>query len=460
MRVVLAAAMMLVVLCGGARANTDQDQAVVLGRYLAIAGDCAACHTAPKGAPFAGGNPVPSPMGTIYSTNITPSKAHGIGNYTEAEFARALREGIKADGSHLYPAMPYTSYAGLSDADVHALYVYLKQSVTPVEREAPTTNLSFPFNLRFSMAFWNALFLDDHRLQTNAAHDAQWNRGAYLVRALEHCSVCHTPRGFLMEELTSKDLAGGPVGEWYAPDITSDPTSGVGAWTRDELVTYLKTGKLVGKAQAAGGMGEAVTHSLSHLNDSDLQAIAAYVKTVPAVAHEREGRSDYAWGAPANFEATLRGVGFTSNGASLYSGLCASCHGSTGAGSPDHVIPSLFHNATVGAKRPDNLVAVILHGVDREADGQRVFMPGFAFGSYVQSLSDAQIAAVATFVRNTFGQGGAVSADDVATARKGGPPAALLTLTDYAEWGAAFVLLMVVVWLGLRLLRPRSGTIK
>jgi len=356
--------------------------------------------------------------------------------------------------------MPYTSYAGLSDADVHALYVYLKQSVTPVEREAPTTNLSFPFNLRFSMAFWNALFLNDHRFQTDTAHDAQWNRGAYLVGALEHCSVCHSPRGFLMEELTSKDLAGGPVGEWYAPNITSDPVSGIGAWKRDELAAYLRTGRLAGKSQAAGGMAEAVTHSLSHLTDPDLQAIAAYLETVPAVTHGTEERSDFTWGAPAGFEATLRGVGYAPNGASLYSGLCASCHGSTGAGSRDKVIPSLFHNTTVGAKRPDNLVAVVLHGVDRDADGQRVFMPGFESGSYVQSLSDAQIAAVATFVRNTFGQGGAVNATDVATAREGGPPALLLTLVDFAMWGAAIVVLILLVWLGWRRLQLRPGKIK
>ena len=455
MRAVLAAMMMLLMLCGIARANTDQDETAARGRYLAIAGDCAACHTAPHGAPFAGGYSIPSPMGSIYSTNITPSKSYGIGNYTEAQFARALRQGVKADGTHLYPAMPYTAYAGLSDADVHALYVYLMQGVTPVERGSPATNLSFPFNLRFSMAFWNALFLNDHRFQTDAAHDAQWNRGAYLVGALEHCSVCHTPRGLLMDELTSKAFAGGPLGEWYAPDITSDRTSGIGAWTRDELATYLKTGKLDGKAQAAGGMAEAVTHSLSHLTDPDLQAIAAYLETVPAVTQGAETRSGFTWGAPANFEPTLRGAGYTPNGASLYSGLCASCHGSTGAGSRDKVIPSLFHNTTVGAKRPDNLVAVILHGVDREADGQRTFMPGFESGSYVQSLSDAQIADVATFVRKTFGQGGAVSAADVATAREGGPPAFLLTLVDFAMWGAAIVVLIVFVWLGWRLLRRK-----
>lgn len=434
------------------------DELVERGRYLATAADCAACHTRPDGGkPYAGGYAIQSPMGAIWSTNITASKAHGIGGYTEAQFARALRDGIRADGAHLYPAMPYTAYAKLSDEDVRALYAYFTQAVPAVEEAAPETRLSFPFNLRFSMAAWNALFLDGKRFTPDPARDAQWNRGAYLVEALEHCSSCHTPRGLLMQEQQGNAYAGGAVGGWYAPNITSDKVSGIGAWSDAELHQYLRSGRVPGKAQAAGGMAEAITHSLSKLQDDDLSAIVAYLRTVPPKATDGARKAAFEWeGAPLD-EARLRGAGASLQaGATLYSGLCASCHGVQGRGGVDAYYPSLVRNSTVGAPQPQNLVAAILYGVDREVDGHHVLMPHFSEGSYVQTLDDAQVAAVATYVRQAFGPGGEVSAEDVARVRRGGDQPLLVTLAGWLPAGLAVLVLLCVVWLVRRRAR-RSG---
>lgn len=436
-----------------ASASAFAPEIVERGRYLAVAADCAACHTAPAGLPFAGGYALASPFGAIYSSNITPSKEHGIGRYSESQFASALREGIRADKAHLYPAMPYASYTALSDDDVHAIYAYFMQAVAPVERAAPATALSFPFNSRPLIAVWNALFVNDVRFAGDPARSAQWNRGAYLAGALEHCGECHTPRGPFMQSRYADAFDGGRVGEWLAPDITSDPVRGIGSWKPDEIVAYLKTGRLDGKARAAGGMAEAVTHSLSRLTDDDLQAIAAYLLTVRHVAHWKTSTSASGWGRPTSSEASLRGAVEPAEGASLYSGLCASCHEATGRGTPDQVVPSLFHNSTVGAESPENLIAVILHGVDREAGGHRVSMPGFGDSSYVQPLTDAQIAAVANHVRVSYGPGtSTITEGDVATSRQGGPPSPLPML---ARGGMAIAAILVLVLLGLRWRRSR-----
>src|SRR5580692_631583 len=259
------------------------DAAIERGRYLAIATDCGACHTAPGGKPFAGGLPISTPLGTIYSTNITPSVDFGIGHYTEEEFSRALRRGVRRDGANLYPAMPYTSYAKFTEDDAHALYLYFTQTVKPVEQRPPPTQLPFPMNIRASMIAWNLLFLDSAAFVPDPHQSPEWNRGAYLVQGAAHCSTCHTPRGFLMQEEASRALSGAPVGPWYAPNITSDPISGIGSWTNEEIAAYLRTGHLSGKAQAAGSMGEAVEDSFQHLTAADLDAIATYIKSVVAV---------------------------------------------------------------------------------------------------------------------------------------------------------------------------------
>ncbi|MEN5219810.1 cytochrome c [Stenotrophomonas sp. TWI602] len=411
-------------LLAGVSHTARADDAVERGRYLSVAADCVACHTSPKqGKPYAGGYAIASPLGEIWASNITPSTSHGIGNYTEADFAKAVREGVRKDGARLYPAMPYTSYAKLTDEDIHALYVYFMQAVAPVDEEARTTELPFPFSVRSSMAVWNLLFLDKTPFKPDPAQSAQWNRGAYLVEGLAHCSSCHSPRGLMMQEVGGKAFAGGSLGDWYAPNITSHPISGIGGWTDDELAQYLKTGRAEGKGQAGGGMAEAVTNSLSKLRDEDISAIVTYLRTVPAVADKDATRAAFAWGdaATAPGEPAIRGTDAPiASGAVLYSGLCASCHGSRGEGSNDGYYPSLVHNSTVGMVRPQNLVATIIGGIDREVDGEHVLMPHFSEGSYVQALSDADIAAVATYVRTTFGPGDQVTEAQVALIRDGG----------------------------------------
>ena len=411
-------------LLAGVSHTARADDAVERGRYLSVAADCVACHTSPKqGKPYAGGYAIASPLGEIWASNITPSTSHGIGNYTEADFAKAVREGVRKDGAHLYPAMPYTSYAKLTDEDIHALYVYFMQAVAPVDEEARTTELPFPISVRSSMAVWNLLFLDKTPFKPDPAQSAQWNRGAYLVEGLAHCSSCHSPRGLMMQEVGGKAFAGGSLGDWYAPNITSHPISGIGGWTDDELAQYLKTGRAEGKGQAGGGMAEAVTNSLSKLRDEDISAIVTYLRTVPAVADKDATRAAFAWGdaATAPGEPAIRGTDAPiASGAVLYSGLCASCHGSRGEGSNDGYYPSLVHNSTVGMVRPQNLVATIIGGIDREVDGEHVLMPHFSEDSYVQALSDADIAAVATYVRTTFGPGDQVTEAQVAVIRDGG----------------------------------------
>jgi len=417
------------------------------GAYLATAADCAACHTVPKtGKPFAGGYGIDSPLGTIYSSNITPSKNGGIGSYTEAQFERALRDGVRADGAHLYPAMPYTSYAKLSDDDVQALYAYFMQGVPAVDGAAPKTALPFPFNLRFTMAGWNLLFLDHSRFKPEPAQSVAWNRGAYLVGALEHCSACHTPRNAFMAEQGGNPLAGGQLGAWYAPNLTSDPVSGLGGWSQAEMVQYLRSGQLAGRAQAAGPMAEAVQDSLQYLTDDDLNAIATYLKTVPAIHLAHETQAPYTFGAAANDEVLLRGTSPVSdsniplNPAELFSANCASCHQAKGLGTPDQYYPSLAHNTALGHANPSNLVAVILHGVDRTVDGHAVFMPGFGADSLVNPLSDEEIAAVSNYTLQRFGNPAVrVSAADVAQARNGGPPPLLARVSAWLRRIAHFL---------------------
>jgi mono/diheme cytochrome c family protein len=312
------------------------------------------------------------------------------------------------------------------------------------------------------MSVWNALFLKDSRFKADPANSAAWNRGAFLVTTLEHCSACHSPRNLLMAERTSRAFAGGPVGVWYAPNISSDPDSGIGGWSQEELVQYLKTGAVYSKSQAAGGMAEAVEHSLQYLQPQDLDAIATYIKTIAPIRDRAATLAAFAYGQPANFEAALRGVatgaGSAASGAALYSGYCASCHQPSGGGSADQAYPSLFHNTSTGANQADNLIAAILYGVDRDVGGQRAFMPRFDEASYVQSLTDEQVATVGNYVLQTFGNPTVrISAKDVATARKGGSLSPLIELVDFGALLAAAVAI-ALIGLAVLLVRRRHGS--
>ncbi|MFW0759367.1 c-type cytochrome [Pseudomonas sp. H11T01] len=436
-------------------ASAADDAQIQRGKYLSTAGDCVACHSVPGGKPFAGGLALPTPIGDIIATNITPSKTAGIGNYSLEQFSDALRKGIRGDGKHLYPAMPYTSYAKVSDEDIKAMYAYFMNAVEPVNTPAKPTALPFPFNIRFSMAAWNLLFLDDKAFVPNASHDAEWNRGAYLAQGLTHCSTCHSPRNLMMAEVSSKELAGGDVGTWYAPNITSDINSGIGGWDNAELVAYLKTGEALGKAQAAGPMAEAVDHSLQHLDDSDLKAIAVYLKTVPAQQAAADRKPVYALGQKTDELGSIRGVALPADddkmsGAQLYDAHCSTCHQAQGQGSFEGGLPSLAHNTAVGRSNTNNLVMVILDGVKRGADGQDIRMQGFA-----RTLSDPQVATLATYLTAHYGNADVkVSAAQVKELRAGGPASHLAALAQGAIAVGVIVFILLVLWLVRRKRQP------
>ena len=446
----------------GAAAQGQADAALVQrGRYLATAGDCVACHSVGGGKPMAGGLALATPLGDIVSTNITPSTSHGIGNYTLRQFADALRKGVRADGAHLYPAMPYTAYATVTDADVAALYAYFMHGVAPVDAApARRTDLPFPFSVRMSMAGWNLLFLDRKPFVADTAQSAEWNRGAYLANGLAHCTTCHTPRNALMAEDLSRNLGGSSLGTWFAPNITSDMQSGVGTWSTQELADYLRTGRAAGKAQAAGPMAEAIDHSLRHLSEDDLRAIATYVKSVPAVHDAADTVPAHARGGAVNGMAYLRGEALPTDpdkmsGAQLFDAHCATCHQAGGQGSFDGRLPSLFHNTVLGRANGDNLVMAMLDGVRREqeqGDAMETRMPAFR-----NALDDTQVATLATYLTATYGNPQAkVTADQVRTLRTGGPTSRLVTLARVGMALGVIALLALAFWLANRRKRRRS----
>ncbi len=431
------------------------------GRYLAIAGDCAACHTAPLGKPFAGGLAVATPIGPIFSTNITPSRADGIGADTLQQFSDALRKGIRRDGKRLYPAMPYTAYAQLNDEDVRALYAYFMHGVQPVNIRSPQTHLSFPFDIRASLALWDAVFLARRPFRPDPKRSTQWNRGAYLVRGLAHCGTCHTPRNWMLAEKPSRLLSGASLGTWFAPNITPDAESGIGDWTTQQVTDYLKHGRAAGKAQAAGPMAEAVDHSLEYLTDADLAAIAKYLKSIPP-RHERgETRPVDAWGGPYADLASLRGRALPTtademSGPQLYDAYCATCHEDRGQGSFHGGLPPLFHNTATGRRNTDNLVMTVLDGIGGSA-GSGVIMPGFA-----HELSDRQIATLGTYLMRHFGNPAAtVISAQVRMLRRGGPPSHLVLLARIALAIALLILLLLLFEVGAALTRhSRRATAK
>ena len=456
----------LLMLCAGlmslsAWAAEDNAALIKQGQYVARAAGCGACHrTVEKDGPeLAGGYAVESPMGKIIASNITPSKTHGIGNYTEQQLADSLRKGINAKGQYLYPAMPYTSYQGMSDADVHALYVYLQQGVKAVDNAVAPTALAFPFNIRALMFGWNQLFLDRHGFAPVHAGDAQLSRGQYLVDTLAHCGACHTPRNTLMAEDSNRYLSGATLGGWVAPNITSDNASGLGRWSADELAAFLKNGHVTHKAQAAGGMAEAVENSLRYLSNDDVQAMAAYLKTAPAITTAAHGLSAARKVEPMDMTTLETGQGDQAaladtretDGARLYNAACASCHGRDGQGTDDAFYPSLSQNSALTASQPNNLVMTLIEGISRKGADLEVNMP--ALGA---DLDDQQIAAVANYSLQRFGNPAlSVTEHDVAKLRRGGDAPLLVIVMPYVMWGAglAFIGLLIA---GLRVHAKRK----
>ena len=441
----------LFVACAGlvsfsAWAVEDNAAMIKQGEYVARAADCGACHrTVEKGGPeLAGGYAIESPMGKIIASNITPSTTFGIGNYTEQQLADALRKGINAKGQYLYPAMPYTSYQGMSDTDIHALYVYLQHGVKAVDKAVAPTALAFPFNLRALMLGWNQLFLDKKGFVPLHAGDAQLSRGQYLVDNLAHCGACHTPRNALMAEDGSRYLSGATLGGWVAPNITSANTSSLGRWSANELAAFLKNGHVTNKAQAAGGMAEAVENSLRYLSNDDVQAMAAYLKTVPAITTATHGLStsrkveliDMTTLETGQGDQASLAVTSESDGARLYNAACASCHGRDGQGTDDAFYPSLSQNSALTGSQPNNLVMTIIEGISRKGADLEVNMP--ALGA---DLDDRQIAAIVNYSLQRFGNPAlSVTESDVATLRRGGDAPLLVTAMPYAVWGGGLAL--------------------
>lgn len=374
-----------------------------------------ACHTADKSRPYAGGLPINTPFGTIYTPNITPDPDTGIGSWTDDDFLRAMHEGIGKSGERLYPAFPYVDYTKVTRGDVLAIRAYLN-TLHPIHYTPPRNELKFPFNQRWLMLFWNVFNLTEGRFVPDPKQSAEWNRGAYLVQGLAHCEECHTPRNFMQGLKTSGRFSGETQGGWHAFNITPDRNSGIGTWSVDDVASYLSTGTVPGRANAAGPMAEVVADSTQHLKPEDLRSIAIYLASVPPVSGG-EVRPRNAWGQASNDVVSLRGTTISGvNGAQLFVANCATCHNWTGQGvgaSAPGAYPSLIHNSTVGASTANNLAMVILHGVNRTTKTADVLMPSFA-----SQLTDEQIAAITNYVTKHFGNPqSTVTVDQVAKLR-------------------------------------------
>ncbi len=354
------------------------------GQYLVRVGDCTSCHTREGGVPFAGGFGLNTPFGVIYSTNITSDRHHGVGALTPEKFYRVLHDGVGPKGALLYPAMPYPYFARVTRADSDAMLAYLK-TVPASPNRRPPDDLPFPFSIRSLVGAWNLLFFDSGVFEPDPAKSAQWNRGAYLVTGLGHCGACHTPKNALAGDRNSQALQGGYLDTWIAPDLTPNTRTGVGSWSRQDIVDYLKTGRSV-RANAAGPMAEVVANSTSLLSDADLAAIAEYLKDQPA--------------SPDRVSSEAPDAAVLRRGAAIFSDACSACHMASGTGQ-SRLFPSLHGNAMLQQSDPSGLLHLILAGGRTAPTPSRptpVSMPSFA-----SKLGDRQIADVATYIRNSMG---------------------------------------------------------
>lgn len=392
------------------------------GRYMARAADCVACHSVPDGKPFSGGLKMGTPLGAIYTTNITPDKQHGIGQYTLADFDRALRQGVAKDGHRLYPAMPYPSYSKMSDDEVKALYAYFMQAVAPAEVANKPSEIPSPMNIRWPLALWNLAFAPDTPYQTVAEHDSAWNRGAFLVQGPGHCGSCHTPRSVAfneegMDQSSPAYLSGALLDGWYAPSLRQDPNTGLGRWSEDDIYAFLKNGRN-GHGVVFGSMADAYNNSTQFLADADLHAMAHYLKSLPGDP-SRDGQP---WAYEASTVALLTPAKRASDpGAQLYAAKCGFCHGNDGKGQTPWVPPLAGASSSLVPKA-DSQINVVLNGSSRVISNG---MPdSYRMPPYRAQLSDKEIAEILNFVRGAWGnKGGSVAAGDVADLRKKTDPA-------------------------------------
>lgn len=376
------------------------DEKIARGEYLARTSDCVACHTAPDGEPFAGGYGLETPFGKIFASNITSDTATGIGHWSEADFDRALRHGQGSNG-YLYPAMPYTAYAKLSDRDVDDLWAYI-QTIDPVENDVVENQLPFPYNQRWLLAGWNLLFFHAEATpEAQAASNDPIERGRYLVEGPGHCAACHSPKNLLGAD-SGEHLSGGTLQGWHAPDLTPNAHTGLGQWSQTQVIDYLKSGTN-DVTVAAGPMREAVENSTQYMTRDDLGAIAAYLSSIAKSSHT----------APDPIAADDSRM---ARGESVYASQCSACHVSQGEG-VRQMIPRLTGNSQINAHDPASLLEVVLNGAegpDTQANPTGAGMPAFDW-----KLSDEEVASVLTYIRNSWGNAATpVSASEVATARK------------------------------------------
>jgi mono/diheme cytochrome c family protein len=370
--------------CAGLQA---QQSPVQRGEYLARAGDCISCHTAKGGAPYAGGLRMDTPFGYLLAPNITPDPETGIGTWTADDFYRALHDGVNKHGQDMYPVMPYDFYTKVTRADSDAIFAYLK-SLPPVRNSVDVNHLRFPFDLRWSMVAWRELYFDEGSYKPDPTQSAAWNRGAYLVEGLGHCSACHSPRNVMGAIEKDKAFTGATIDGWFALNLTEKMKTGLGDWTVDQITTYLKSGANKGKSTAFGPMAEVVHNSLQYLTDADLKAMAEYLKSLPPNSALRTGHAE----ADPTRQA----------GAKLYVDNCMACHQSKGRGIPG-VFPPLAGNGAIVAPLPNDIIKVVLAGIP--ARNGYIAMPPFA-----ARLTDQQIADIANYVRTSWGNAAAPNA--------------------------------------------------
>ncbi len=391
------------------------------GEYIARAGNCVSCHSIPGAPALSGGLKMATPLGAIYSTNITPDKETGIGAYTLEDFDAAMRKGIAKDGHRLYPAMPYPSYAKMTPEDIKALYDFIMKGVPAAKVANKPSEIPSPLNIRWPLAIWNFVFADDDTYRTKTGKDAAWNRGAYLVQGLGHCGACHTPRGLAFnekgyDEADGDFLKGAPLDNWSATNLRQDVNTGLGRWSKDDIAAFLKTGHN-SFGIAFGTMTEVVNNSTQYMSDDDIGAIATYLASIPG---SREGKI----GAYAYSEATaaaLQGGKHDAPGSLVYAQQCMACHLATGA-AQGGFLPSLAGNPVVLDPSPVSLINIVLNG------SQAVVIDGlpdaYRMPQYRVLLKDQEIADVVSFIRASWGNTAAkVTAEEVAVLRKATDPA-------------------------------------
>jgi mono/diheme cytochrome c family protein len=368
---------------------------ILKGEYLARAGDCIACHTAPEGRLFAGGRAMPTPFGTLYTSNITPDPETGIGKWTADDFYRTMHTGRFPDDGLLYPAMPFASYTKVTRQDSDAIYSYLK-SIEPVRQQSRPHDLSFPYNNRSLILGWRTLYFTEGEFQPDASKSKEWNRGAYLVEGLGHCGMCHSPINALGGSSESEQFKGGliPMQNWYAPSLTSNKEAGLGNWSIKEISDLLRTG-VSSRGAVYGPMAEVVYNSLQYLSDEDTRAMAVYLKSIAQDSAPELPRTS----VPPNEGSLLMSLGKT-----VYDTRCASCHGSQGQGAPPHY-PPLAGNQSIQMESAVNAIRMVLNGgypPGTAGNPMPYGMPPFA-----GSLSDNEVAAVVTYIRTSWENRGA-----------------------------------------------------